>query len=91
MLAGLFVLALVLTVVYRYGQISQLNIDINRDSSVLTALTDEQRHLKIKMPSLQGWSAWSSCPDELGLCYPDTDQFRYVGKKNPESGDGDGE
>lgn len=91
-LAGLFVLALALTVVYRYGQISQLNIDINRDSSVLTALTDEQRHSKIKIAELTGLERLEQVAlDELGLCYPDTDQFRYVGKKNPESGDGDGE
>lgn len=91
-LAGLFVLALALIVIYRYGQISKLNIDINRDTGVLNALTDEQRHLKIKIAELTGLERLEKVAlDELGLRYPESDQFRYVGKKNPEGGDGDGE
>ena len=91
-LAGLCVLALALVVIFRYGQISQINIEINRDTNVLNTLTDEQRHLNIKIAELTGLERLEQIAlGELGLRYPHSEQFRYVGKNYAESGDGDGE
>jgi len=91
-MAGLLVIALALLVIYRYGQISQLNMEINRDNSTLNALTDEHRHLKISIAQLTALDRLEQLAmGELGMQYPHPDQFRFVGKNNPESGDGDGE
>lgn len=91
-LAGFLVLGLALVVVFRYGQISQINMEINRDTRILNALIDEQRHLNIKVAELMSMERLEQVAlGELGLHYPHSEQFRYVGKNYPESGDGDGE
>lgn len=90
--AGFLVLALALLVVFRYGQISQINMDINQGTKDLNVLVDEQRHLKIKIAELTGLERLEQIAlGELGMHYPHPDQFKYVGKKYPESGGGDGD
>lgn len=91
-LAGFLVLVLALVVIFRYGQISQINMEINRDTRILNALTDEQRHLNIKIAELTSFERLEQVAlGKLGLHYPHSEQFRYVGKNYSESGDGDGE
>lgn len=90
--AGVLVVALALLVVFRYGQISQINMEINRNTNALNALQDEQRHLEITISQLTALDRLERIGlEELGLQYPHPGQIRYVGSSTPESGDGDGE
>ncbi|MGI6363629.1 MAG: cell division protein FtsL [Bacillota bacterium] len=89
--AGILVVFLALVVVYRYGQLSQINIQLNQQTKTRDALLDEQRHLKITISELTALGRLEKLAlEELGMKYPTPDQIRYVGGTNPESGDGDG-
>jgi len=91
-LAGVLVLVLALLVVFRYGQISQINMDINRYTKVSNALKDEQRHLEIAIAQLAALDRLEKIAvEDLGMQYPHPNQVRFVGYINPESRDGDGE
>jgi len=90
--AGILVVALALLVVYRYGEISQINMDINRATNTRKALADEQRHLQISVAQLTALDRIEKFAlEELGMQYPLPGQYKYVGYQNPESGDEDGE
>ena len=91
-LAGVFVVALALLVVFRYGQISHVNMEINRLSNTRAAVVDEQRHLGISIAQLTALDRLERIAvGELGMQYPHPDQIRFVGYNISESGDGDGE
>jgi cell division protein FtsL len=90
-LAGVTVVALALLVVFRYGQISQINMEINRATITRNALIDEQRHLEISIAELTALDRLEKIAlEEMGLQYPHPEQIRFVGYTNPESRDGDG-
>lgn len=90
--AGVLVVLLALVVVYRYGQISQVNIQINQQTKTRDALLDEQRHLKITISELTALGRLEKLAlEELGMKYPSPEQIRYVGGTKPESGDGNGD
>jgi cell division protein FtsL len=90
--AGVLVVFLALVVVYRYGQISEINMQINEQTKTRDSLLDEQRHLKITISELTALGRLEQVAiEELGMRYPSPDQIRYVGGNNPESGDGDGD
>lgn len=89
--AGVLVVLLALTVVYRYGQLSALNMGLNEQSKTRDALLDEQRHLKITISELRALGRLERVAiEELGMHYPGPSQIRYIGGNNPESRDGDG-
>lgn len=91
-MAGVLVVSLALLVVYRYGHISQTNMEINRFTKTRNALLDEQRHLEIAISQLTTLDRLEKIgTEELGLIYPHPGQIRYVGSRTPERGDGDGE
>ena len=88
---GVLVVFLALVVVYRYGQISKLNMQINAQTKTRNALIDEQRHLQITISELTALGRLERVAiEELGMGYPRSSQIRYVGVNNPESRDGDG-
>lgn len=90
--AGVLVVFLALVVVYRYAQLSEINMQINAQTKTRNALLDEQRHLKITISELTALGRLEQVAiEELGMRYPSPDQIRYVGGNNPESGDGDGD
>ncbi|HBI56741.1 MAG TPA: hypothetical protein DG577_08310 [Firmicutes bacterium] len=90
--AGVLVVFLALVVVYRYGQISAINMQINEQTRTRDSLLDEQRHLTITISELTALGRLEQVAiEELGMRYPGPDQIRYVGGNNPESGDGDGD
>lgn len=90
--AGALVVFLALVVVYRYGQVSKINIQLNQQTKTRDALLDEQRHLKITISELTALGRLEKLAlEELGMKYPSPEQIRYVGGINPESRDGDGD
>lgn len=90
--AGVLVVFLALVVVYRYAQLSEINMQINAQTKTRNALLDEQRHLKITISELTALGRLEQVAiEELGMRYPRPDQIRYVGGNNPESGDGNGD
>lgn len=89
--AGVLVVLLALVVIYRYGQISEINMQITEQTKIRTALLDEQRHLEITVSELSSLGRIEQFAlEELGMKYPVPGQIRYVGGSNPESGDGHG-
>lgn len=90
-MAGLLIVAMAIIVVYRYGEISALNMELNSISNTHSALVDEGRHLEITMAQLTDLNRLEQVAvDELGLQYPHPDQVKFVGE-NQNRGDGDGE
>ena len=91
-LAGVMVLALALLVVYRYGEISYTNMEINNLSNTRNAVVDEQRHLELNIAQLTALERLEDVAiNQLGMQYPHPDQVNFVGYQNPERGDSDGE
>jgi cell division protein FtsL len=91
-MAGVFVVMMALLVVFRYGQISHINMEINRLNNTRSAVIDEQRHLEIAIAQLTALDRLEQVAiGELGMQYPHPDQIRFIGYKTSESGDGDGE
>jgi|SRR5690554_1190572 len=89
--AGVFLVAMALLVIFRYGQISSINMEINSITNTRNALVDEQRHLEITLAQLTALDRLETIAfEELGMQYPRPEQIRYVGN-NPEGRDGDGE
>lgn len=89
--AGVLVVLLALVVVYRYGIISEINIQINQQTKTRDSLLDEQRHLKITISELTALSRLERVAiEELGMKYPAPSQIRYVGGNSSEGRDGDG-
>ena len=89
--AGVLVVILALAVVYRYGQINEMNMQINEKTKTRDSLLDEQRRLKITISELSSLGRIERVAiEELGMRYPGPSQIRYVGSNNTESRDGDG-
>ncbi|HOB34435.1 MAG: cell division protein FtsL [Firmicutes bacterium] len=90
-MAGVLIVAMALLVVYRYGQINQLNMEIRKDTNTLKALADEKKHLEITYSQLTALDRLEEIAiKELGLQHPHSEQVRFVGEI-PERRDGDGE
>lgn len=88
---GLLIVGLALLVVYRYGQISQINMELNNLNRTRNAIVDEHRHLEITAARLTALDRLERIGlEELGMQYPHPGQIRYVGNYHPERGDGDG-
>jgi len=88
---GVLVVFLALVVVYRYGQLNKINMQINAQTKTRNALMDEQRHLKITISELTALGRLERVAiEELGMRYPRRSQIRYIGVTNQESRDGDG-
>lgn len=89
--ASVLVVIMALVVVYRYGQINEINMQVNEQTRVRDALLGEQRHLKITLSSLSSLARIEQVAiEELGMKYPAPGQIRYVGGSKLEGGDGDG-
>lgn len=90
-MAGVLIVAMALVVIYRYGHINQLNMEIRKDTNTLKALTDEKKHLEITYSQLTASDRLEQIAiNELGLQHPHSGQVKFVGEY-PERRDGDGE
>src|SRR5690554_4100479 len=89
---GLLVLSLALLVVYRYGELNHLNMELRQMEATRDSLMDEQRHLELTMAKLTNLERLEKIAlEELGMQYPDPGQVQYLGHVSAESGGRDGE
>lgn len=89
---GLLILSLALLVIFRYGELNHLNMELRQMEATRNSLLDEQRHLELTLARLTRLDRLEQVAmDELGLQHPDPGQIKYLGHVSAERGETDGD